>query len=79
MPIHLAIRAAVLSLVAAAFTLTLIVAMRSQARPVVIVVQQPAAYPSHLFAPPVVQLTDCWGYNRYNRSPADPRWWCGID
>lgn len=82
MPIHLAIRAAVLSLVAAAVTLTMIVVVRSQTQPLVIVVhERPAypAYPSHLFAPLSAQLWDCWGFNRYNRSAADPRWWCGID
>jgi hypothetical protein len=79
MPIYLAVRAAVLSLVAAAFTLTMLVVVRSQAQPLVVVVQQPAAYPSHLFVPPVVQFTDCWGYNRWQRTPTDPRWWCGID
>ena len=79
MPIHIAVRAAVLSIVAAACALTMIVVVRSQARPLVIVVQERAAYPAHLFAPPVVQLTDCWGYQRWNRSYVDPRWWCGID
>jgi hypothetical protein len=48
-------------------------------RPLVIVVHPSDAFPAQLFVPPVVQLTDCWGYHRWQRSAIDPRWWYGID
>ncbi len=73
MPIYLAIRAAVLSLVTAAAVLTMIVVARSQPQPVVIVVPAPA---THVSPATFMQPAWCAGYN-WRNSSIDLRPWCG--
>jgi hypothetical protein len=80
MPIHIAIRAVALSLATAAFVLTMLVLARDQTRPLVIVVESPPPSTVRVLDPvSSEQWSTCWDYDRWNRTPADPRWWCGLD